>query len=301
MLLVQEDYPPFCLLAALLAHRKRIPYILSFERYAYYGPTPAMNIMKAQDLSINRLVWRWARALTFHSKASASFLFSIGAVSKRMYYTPGPVNCSFFSPFSLERELSHPPNIQFLCVARLVKGKGLEVLLEATKLLANETNLSFSLRIRGRGPLASALQQRVQKLNLSSMVHLDQSTAPVTAFPTIYRAADIYVQPSLHEPFGMACREAMSVGLPVVVTRTGGLADVVQGEDTGVLVSPGNVRELASAMGLLLRDGDRRRKLGRASRQKATEEFDVGVIAERYERIILGQEVERYIIRTGYA
>lgn len=54
VLLVQEDYPPFCLLAALLARRKRIPYILSFERYEYYGPAPAMNIMKAQDLSINR-------------------------------------------------------------------------------------------------------------------------------------------------------------------------------------------------------------------------------------------------------
>jgi len=293
VLLLQEDYPPICLFAALIARRKRTPFFLSFERYCYYGKGPAIAIGRIQDLSINRVLWKKADGLTFHSRAAASFLSSIGAPSGRMFYTPAPVNCDLFSPVPVHQVAANCTSIRILCVARLVQAKGLDVLLEATKLLAAEEGLDFSVVIRGRGPLAGFLQQRVRELNLASIVHIDQSMAPPAQHPRIYRGADIYVQPSLHEPFGLACREAMATGLPVVGSRTGGLVDAVIDGMTGFLVPPGDARGLASAIGSLVRSESRRSELGRMARRKAVEEFDLGVVAAKYERIILGLRTEQ--------
>ncbi len=296
VLLLQEDYPPICLFAALIAHRKGIPFFLSFERYCYYGKVPAIAIGRVQDLSINRVLWRMADGLTFHSRAAASFLRSIGASSGGMFYTPDPVNCDLFSPVAVGQGAVNSASMRILCVARLVRGKGLDVLLEATKILSAQKGPDFSVVIHGRGPLAGFLQQTVQEFNLDSIVRIDQSMAPLAKLPRLYQEADIYVQPSFHEPFGLACREAMATGLPVVGARTGGLIDAVIDGTTGFLVSPGDAKGLASAIGFLMHNRSRRSELGQMARRKAMEEFEMGVVAAKYERIILGRRTEKDII-----
>jgi glycosyltransferase involved in cell wall biosynthesis len=86
-------------------------------------------------------------------------------------------------------------------------------------------------------------------------------------------ALDVYLQPSLAEPLGLAIIEAMAVGLPVVASDVGGIPEVVVHGETGILVPPGDSAALADASIALLQDPAARRAMGRAGRQRVLREF----------------------------
>ena len=77
------------------------------------------------------------------------------------------------------------------------------------------------------------------------------------------RHLDVLVVPSREEPFGTVLAEAMAVGTPVVATRVGGLPEVVEDGETGVLVEPGDPAALAAGVLEVL---DRRAEMGAAAR-----------------------------------
>ncbi len=93
---------------------------------------------------------------------------------------------------------------------------------------------------------------------------------------------DVLVAPSLQEPFGTVLSEAMAVGTPVVATRVGGLAEVVEDGVTGRLVDPGRPDQLAAAVLDVLA---RRTVMGAAARRAAAR-FDADGYAARVERLI---------------
>lgn len=105
-----------------------------------------------------------------------------------------------------------------------------------------------------------------------------------TAIIERLRSAALVVQPSLvEEAFGLPVAEAMAMGLPVVVTRGGGLSELVEDGVTGRVVSRGSSAELAAAIIDLLEDPARRRGLGAAGRQRAVERFAFDPLAIRLE------------------
>jgi glycosyltransferase involved in cell wall biosynthesis len=88
-----------------------------------------------------------------------------------------------------------------------------------------------------------------------------------------YRNADILVNPSLTEAFGMSLIEAMACGTPTIATRTGGMVEIVDEGRTGLLVERGNARSLASAIIMLLSNQGLRKEMGKAGRLRAVELF----------------------------
>jgi glycosyltransferase involved in cell wall biosynthesis len=102
--------------------------------------------------------------------------------------------------------------------------------------------------------------------------------------PGLMRHLDVLVLPSYQEPFGTVLAEAMAVGTPVVATRVGGLAEVVDDGRTGRLVSPGDPGELAAAVLEVLRD---RSRMSAEARRRAGR-FDSDRYAEHVERLITG-------------
>lgn len=91
----------------------------------------------------------------------------------------------------------------------------------------------------------------VKELDLEECVHFvgfQQSVYPVLA------ALDLYVHPALMEGFGIAVLEAMAMRKPVVATSTGGVPEIVQHGETGLLVPPGDPDALAQAVVSLFRD-----------------------------------------------
>jgi glycosyltransferase involved in cell wall biosynthesis len=100
--------------------------------------------------------------------------------------------------------------------------------------------------------------------------------------PALMRHVDVLVAPSRQEPFGTVLAEAMAVGTPVVATRVGGLAEVVEDGVTGRLVEPGRPDQLAAAVLEVLA---RREAMGAAARRSARR-FDADAYAGRVERLI---------------
>jgi glycosyltransferase involved in cell wall biosynthesis len=100
--------------------------------------------------------------------------------------------------------------------------------------------------------------------------------------PSLMRHLDVLVLPSHQEPFGTVLGEAMAVGTPVVATRVGGLAEVVEDGVTGLLVEPGDPPALADAVARVL---ERREQLGAAAREHAVR-FGADAYADRVEALI---------------
>jgi glycosyltransferase involved in cell wall biosynthesis len=90
----------------------------------------------------------------------------------------------------------------------------------------------------------------------------------------LFHEADIFTLPSLGECFGIASVEAMAAGLPVVATRVGGAADIVDHDETGFLIEPNDPQNLDTALERLIVDRDQRQAMGQQGRRKAERVFD---------------------------
>lgn len=128
----------------------------------------------------------------------------------------------------------------------------------------------------GDGPLRPEAEQLAHTLGISDRVHF---LGRRTDVPRLLRMADVYVQPSRFEGFGLAALEAMAAGVPVVASAVPGLASLVAG--AGALVPPGNAQRLAAEMDSLLRSPERRAQLAAAGARRA-ETFSIDRTAQEY-------------------
>ena len=104
------------------------------------------------------------------------------------------------------------------------------------------------------------------------------------------RLADVFVLASLSKGVSNAALEAMAVGVPVVVTDVGGMADAVTDGVNGLLVPSRDPAALANALLELAADPERRRQMGERGRARAIADFDVKTRAramlEQYQRLV---------------
>jgi glycosyltransferase involved in cell wall biosynthesis len=105
-----------------------------------------------------------------------------------------------------------------------------------------------------------------------------------------YHAADVFLLPSVHEPFGIVILEAWSAGLPVIASRVGGIPYFVSDGEDGLLFEPEDGSTLLKAYQALVADQALVLRLGAAGRKKAREEYDWDVITKKlvgiYEEVI---------------
>ncbi len=97
----------------------------------------------------------------------------------------------------------------------------------------------------------------------------------------------LLVMPTVYfESFGIAAVEATAMGLPVVASRVGGLAEIVEDGRTGFLVKPGDAVELAGAVRRLMDSPDMRARMGQAGRRRAVEHFSLDVTTADLEALL---------------
>jgi glycosyltransferase involved in cell wall biosynthesis len=124
--------------------------------------------------------------------------------------------------------------------------------------------------------------------------HLDQRITPSTRdkirfvgavpndnLPEIYRAADLLINPSLSESFGITVTEAMASGTPVIGTLIGGMKETIVDGVTGHLVPPANPRALADAIVKIVRSSETSKAMGDAGRRRVVEMYDWTIVVER--------------------
>jgi glycosyltransferase involved in cell wall biosynthesis len=169
-------------------------------------------------------------------------------------------------------------------VAVLRPGKGHAAAAEAIARV-RERLPRLRLLVVGDGPDRAAVERAVDRLGDAAFMlgHRDDVMA-------VLDAADVLVHPSEVDAFPTALLEAMAAGLPVVATAVGGIPEIVEDGETGLLVrAPAQAEELADALTAVL-DGDARARLGAAGRARYEREFTAGSWAARtrelYEEVL---------------
>jgi hypothetical protein len=128
-------------------------------------------------------------------------------------------------------------------VGRLVYEKGVHVLIGAApKVLSVLPKVSFV--IVGEGGMKEYLSKEAWDFGIAHRVFFTGFVDEKTLI-SIYKASDVAVFPSLYEPFGITALEAMAAKTPLVVSDTGGLAEIVEHDKTGVKIYPDNSDSLA--------------------------------------------------------
>lgn len=101
----------------------------------------------------------------------------------------------------------------------------------------------------------------------------------------LYQQSDLFVLPTLADCYSLVAMEAMACGLPVVISRLGGIPEIVAEGETGFLLEPGDYPALASRLDRLVTEEELRAKMGASSLARAREKFDcranMGYILER--------------------
>src|SRR5262249_43942573 len=107
---------------------------------------------------------------------------------------------------------------------------------------------------------------------------------PLEQIPTCLADTDICMLPSLWDNFPNACLEAMSAARGIVASRAGGMVDMLEDVNAGMLVEPNNARQLAQAINTLLADPARRQAMAARAREKIVNYYarEVGDMTERY-------------------
>src|SRR5690606_21238209 len=178
-------------------------------------------------------------------------------------------------------------------VGRITRQKGVVHLLSAARHFAPEVQLVLCAGEPDTKEIGAEVNQLVRELSAerTGVVWIEEML-PRSQLRRLLVAASLFVCPSVYEPFGIVNVEAMAAGLPVVAARVGGIPEVVEDGETGLLVSfvpdpqgtpsdPGAFAEtLAERVNQLAKDRTLAREMGAAGRARAVQRFSWKSIGE---------------------
>jgi len=154
-----------------------------------------------------------------------------------------------------------------ICPARLIEGKGQQVLLDAWASVVKEQPDAYLL-FAGEGPCKGALQAQTRRLGLESRVRFLGHLSDIR--PALW-VSDLMILPTLSDSFPVVVLEAMASGLAVVASRVGGIPEQMIDQESGLLVPPGDAGALAAAILRVLSDAGLRMALVRGGGARALE------------------------------
>ncbi len=210
-----------------------------------------------------------AKAWLATGHLSRRYLVSYGAREDAVFFFP---NTPDVAALSAQAEKQRPNRNQvraelgagtapvIFFVARLIGVKRCDLLLDAARRL-KERGISFHLWMAGDGPERSTLERSARENGLSEVRFLGNVES--SRLPGLYAAADVFVLPSDHEPWGAVVCEAAACGLPLVLSdRVGAAPDTVADGESGFCFPSGDAVALAGALERLLEDPERRKRMG---------------------------------------
>ncbi len=238
---------------------------------------------------------RRAKFIVCISEYHRQFYLDQGARPEQlvMVYCGIDVSHFAFRPASHDRQ----GPVHILSSGRLVEKKGFGILIDACAVLRDRGEL-FRCTIAGSGPLESALREQIAGHGLENLVDVTGEPLTQEAIPAFMRTGHIYCLPCVWakdddvDGLPQMLMEAMACGLPAVSTRLVGIPDLIIHEETGLLVEPNQIEELADALMRLAHDPDLADRLARDGRRHIEQTFDIRTCLEpliHQFRLSLGQ------------
>jgi glycosyltransferase involved in cell wall biosynthesis len=180
------------------------------------------------------------------------------------------------------REWSAEQGHILLVPARLHPEKGHTYFFQALSDVRKRVAQPIVALVAGAGPFEAAYREEVRALGCDDIVRFLGFRRDVL---DLMAAADLVVLPSVAEAFGLVLAEALYLGTPVVASRVGGIPEIVDDGVDGVLVPPADSGALADAIVRLLTDGQERKRLAGAGREKVRGRFSFEQMTRSYEEL----------------
>jgi glycosyltransferase involved in cell wall biosynthesis len=200
------------------------------------------------------------------------------------------VNLKDFQPVS-DPEAGSAPDPLILSVGRLVEKKGFQDLLEAL-LIVKKRGERFQCAIYGDGPLCQQLKEWIEGHDMAGEILLmgdrtQQELISIYQNATLFILTPVQTEDGDRDGIPNVLLEAMAVGLPVITTEVAGIPELVDNNQNGLLYQPHDVEGISSGIIELLRNEEKRNRLGRAASKKVKEQFDVMQAAKRLKALFI--------------
>ncbi len=179
-------------------------------------------------------------------------------------------------------------------VAALTQEKGHKYLIDAAALVVRDVP-DARFVILGEGELRPSLERHIKDLHLDKHVVLPGFRADILSF---IKSFDVFVMSSLFEGLGTSLLDAMALSKPTVATDTGGIPEVVSHGETGLLVPTRDAKALAAAISTLLKDPDRRARMGHAGLERVRRLFSSEQMVEKTLGVYQKMESRNYNLES---
>ncbi|NOY85440.1 MAG: glycosyltransferase family 4 protein [Nitrospirae bacterium] len=247
------------IIALFLKKMKGLPFVVTLR---------GTDVQKAQKGKLAALISVWVMKeavwITTVNQEMKNWVVQEGIPSDTVSVIRNGVDLS-----GLHKKDPEDPICRFIFVGSLVPGKGVNILIQAfSSVHALEKNTH--LLVVGEGEEADHLKAEVQKKGLSHAVEfLGRKNSD--QIPSLMQKSDCLVLPSFAEGIPNVVLEAMACGLVVVASNLPGIREVLKDEETGFCIAPGDVEDLAQKLLILVRNPERRKKMGDFAYQHLSE------------------------------
>lgn len=235
---------------------------------------------------LKRRVARQAAAITVNSSVTQAAVERLGAATEKVIRVPATPN---ITPPQAEKVAALKTRFVgaklLLYVGRLIEQKGVEDVLRALALRRN-VDPQLQLSIVGDGANRDRLEALTEELGLDDAVHF-VGWVDGGELGNYYAAADVFIATpkpgatSVLEAQGLVYIEAMAAGTPVIASRCGGIPDAVIDGETGLLVEPGDVAGIVSALEQMFEQPALRVRLAENARRRYEMEFSPAVVTRK--------------------
>ncbi len=210
------------------------------------------------------------------------------AVTRAISVVPNFVDTEIYAPErrseALRRRFAAPNERLLVHISNFRRVKRVLDVVEVFARIARAT--PARLLMVGAGPDLAAAELRLAELGLKERASF---VGPVADVAELLACGDLFLLPSESESFGLAALEAMACGVPVIGTRAGGLPELIQDGESGILAEIGAVEEMARRGLELLEDVESHRAMSRTARDVARRRFPIASVVDRY--VALYEEV----------
>ena len=253
------------------------------------GVIPLMARSPSGRLEL-RWLRQWAHRVMILNQGMREEALREGFAPEQLLWMPNPVDTAEFAPcdererLRLRQQFGIPAEAPVVLYSgRLAPEKALPSLMAAFALVARRKPEAILLLV-GDGPLRATLSGQAAELGLGNNVRFAGRVEPAEV-PSWLRIADVFALVSPSEGFPCALAEAMSAGLPAVVSDIPANRQLVDHGQHGLLAPVGDVEAIAAAILRLLEDGELRASMGRAARARVLDNYSTEKVVDRYETL----------------